>query len=280
MIDLKRYRIVQETIEGQQVWPLKISVDSHQSGLSDHIFVFHASMGDDLYQGDIFEAVASVQQMRDLPEDAAGVDSNGEVCPYYRAKDLVFYARSPSEAEELWNAIVEDVNDLSRNWALLENIEDYDITAVEIILDENLNAASRQIVNLSKIGVGTRYPEFALDIDADNHSTSPARGIRFSEDVIVYRSGNNTLSVDGTLNVIGSLLIDGVPVEGATQSYTHSQAVASALWTVAHNLGFNPHVYVKDTAGSIVYGVVNYINTGQLEINFNGISVSGTAYLS
>lgn len=123
MIDLFRESLQQEIREEQHVWPLKITANSLQEGMPSAVFVFHASLEDDPYAGDVFEAVASVQNISELPEGAGGLDSNGEVCPYYRAPSLTFYARSPEEAEELWEAIVEDVDDLVRNWAALNNFQ-------------------------------------------------------------------------------------------------------------------------------------------------------------
>lgn len=118
MIVLTKQSIENKEIEGQHVWPLTITAESEDVSLSSKIFVFHASMGDDMYVGDTFEAVASVQQMQELPEDAPGLDVNGEAVPYYRVATFTFYARTPAEADQLWDAIIEDVDDLTRNWSV------------------------------------------------------------------------------------------------------------------------------------------------------------------
>lgn len=62
-------------------------------------------------------------------------------------------------------------------------------------------------------------------------------------------------------------------------SYVHTQAVASSTWTINHNLGFYPSVTVVDSADNMVMGEVNYPNSNQVIVTFNG-SFSGTAYLS
>ena len=72
--------------------------------------------------GDVFEAVASVQQMLDIPENRASYTEDADLAiPYYRTDTVTFYARSPVEAESLWTSIKEDVNDLTRNWVAQTN---------------------------------------------------------------------------------------------------------------------------------------------------------------
>jgi hypothetical protein len=61
--------------------------------------------------------------------------------------------------------------------------------------------------------------------------------------------------------------------------YTHDQSVASATWTVTHNMGKYPSVTVVDTAGDEVFGDVNYVSVNQLVISFNA-PFSGKAYLN
>ena len=62
--------------------------------------------------------------------------------------------------------------------------------------------------------------------------------------------------------------------------YTHVQAAASMLWTVVHNLGFNPGgVRVEDGTGVQTVGEVSYLDANTLTIAFNS-PVTGVAYLS
>lgn len=86
------------------------------------MFVFHAAMDDDQYEGDVFEAVASAQQMYEIPAIDPGSETNGQLVPYYRRSELVWYARTPSEAEELWQAITDDVDDLTRSLEMLNRM--------------------------------------------------------------------------------------------------------------------------------------------------------------
>jgi hypothetical protein len=61
--------------------------------------------------------------------------------------------------------------------------------------------------------------------------------------------------------------------------YKHVQGVSSATWTIAHNLGKFPSVTVKDSAGSIVIGEINYNDNNNITLTFSG-AFSGEAYLN
>ena len=62
-------------------------------------------------------------------------------------------------------------------------------------------------------------------------------------------------------------------------TYTHSQESVSDTWTIIHNLGRHPSVSVVDSAGTQVYGDVEYDNENQLTITFSA-PFSGKAYLN
>lgn len=61
--------------------------------------------------------------------------------------------------------------------------------------------------------------------------------------------------------------------------YIHDQILASANWNVRHNLGKYPSVSVVDSAGSLVQGDVEYLDTNTLTITFTA-EFSGKAYLN
>jgi hypothetical protein len=67
-----------------------------------------------------------------------------------------------------------------------------------------------------------------------------------------------------------------LPISG---SYAHTQSVASATWTITHNLGYRPAVSVVDSGGNYVIGDVNYISANSLTISFSS-PFGGSAYLS
>jgi hypothetical protein len=61
--------------------------------------------------------------------------------------------------------------------------------------------------------------------------------------------------------------------------YTHTQATASAAWSVAHNLGRRPpSISVLDSAGSICLFECQHIDTNNLVLRF-GYAFSGTAIM-
>jgi hypothetical protein len=58
--------------------------------------------------------------------------------------------------------------------------------------------------------------------------------------------------------------------------YHHDQMVASDLWTVTHNLGYNPNVSVTDSAGTNYEGLVTYVDNTSLTLTFSA-AFAGTA---
>lgn len=61
-------------------------------------------------------------------------------------------------------------------------------------------------------------------------------------------------------------------------AYTHVQSVPSAVWTIDHNLGFNPVAVVLDSGGTQCEGAISYPTINQMVITFTG-AFSGTAYI-
>lgn len=62
-------------------------------------------------------------------------------------------------------------------------------------------------------------------------------------------------------------------------NYVHTQGVPSADWTITHGLGRYPSVTVVDSAGTTVYGNVDYLSTNQITIHFTA-AFGGAAYLN
>lgn len=102
------------------------------------------------------------------------------------------------------------------------------------------------------------------------------------------RGPQGTTGLQGPAGIGGAAVdnTDDVP-EGTTNKYftvgrvsfEHIQGVASATWTIVHNLKFYPNVTVQDSAGNIVEGEIAYTNSDSLVITFSA-AFSGTAYLS
>lgn len=62
-------------------------------------------------------------------------------------------------------------------------------------------------------------------------------------------------------------------------SYQHAEAAASVAWTVVHPLPFRPNVTVVDSAGTVLYADVAYLDDQTIEITFSW-PTAGYAYLS
>lgn len=67
--------------------------------------------------------------------------------------------------------------------------------------------------------------------------------------------------------------------ESNDKHYTHNQVAAAATWNITHNLDKYPSVSIVDSANNLVVGDVEYINTNQLTLTFNG-AFSGKAYIN
>jgi hypothetical protein len=72
--------------------------------------------------------------------------------------------------------------------------------------------------------------------------------------------------------------IQGVPGPAAV-TFTYTQSMAVALWTIVHNLGKFPSVTVTDSTGRIVEGDPDYIDGNSLTVSFSA-PFSGVAYLN
>jgi hypothetical protein len=60
--------------------------------------------------------------------------------------------------------------------------------------------------------------------------------------------------------------------------YVHTQATASAVWTINHNLNGEPTAVVLDSAGTQCEGTFSYPSKNQMVITFTG-AFTGTAYV-
>lgn len=106
---------------------------------------------------------------------------------------------------------------------------------------------------------------------------------------------NNEPQLIGSLNNTNGLYsglvdkpqINGVTLEGnktsqelkilEDQTYVFTQARASAVWNVNHNLNKFPAVVVVDSANSIVVGEITYIDFNNITVSFSG-AFSGKCY--
>lgn len=91
----------------------------------------------------------------------------------------------------------------------------------------------------------------------------------------------NQFDLDGSADG-QALIYDGATALWKPKNfrYVHNQGVASATWTINHNLGVKPSgIAVVDSADTIVIGDIQYTNTSQVVISFSS-PFAGKAYLS
>jgi hypothetical protein len=79
--------------------------------------------------------------------------------------------------------------------------------------------------------------------------------------------------------VTAQLKQPGTIFVGPGASYTHTQDVAAAVWTVAHGLGMRPAVTVVDTVERVVEAQIDYVDNDTVTVTFASAQ-TGKAYLS
>lgn len=88
-------------------------------------------------------------------------------------------------------------------------------------------------------------------------------------------SGTGPMGPPGPQGPKGDTGDQGPP--GAVSAYTHTQAIALAVWTVAHNLGRWPSVTVTDHLGRRIEPDVVYLSADLVQIT-HGTPLTGFAY--
>jgi len=61
--------------------------------------------------------------------------------------------------------------------------------------------------------------------------------------------------------------------------YTYTQVTPAGQWNISHNLNKHPSIMVVDSAGTVVYGNIEYITSNSIQLNFSA-PFSGVAYLN
>jgi hypothetical protein len=72
---------------------------------------------------------------------------------------------------------------------------------------------------------------------------------------------------------------DAIEEVRAKSKFVYTQASASILWDITHNLRFFPNVTIVDSGENFVIGDVEYVNQNRLLVTFTH-SFAGKAYLS
>ena len=111
MLTLTRETVAYQDTDLQHNWPLRVTAVG-TDGLPSEIFVYHAGMPGQPEE-DIFECVASVQQLAELPLTRPEPDF---AIPYYRLNVLEVWCRSALQAETVWQELKEEADILVENW--------------------------------------------------------------------------------------------------------------------------------------------------------------------
>jgi hypothetical protein len=91
--------------------------------------------------------------------------------------------------------------------------------------------------------------------------------------IVAAQSGSTILKVDQEATAVG---VSAVKTDA---HYTHTQSVPSSEWTIQHNLGKRSSVTVVDSTDAVVFGDINYVDSNNVTITFNG-AFSGKAYFN
>lgn len=97
---------------------------------------------------------------------------------------------------------------------------------------------------------------------------------RWLEGEVVHASGMNHLE---TQFDEAAALIAGMGASDAHHIF--EQSLPAEVWTIAHPLSKRPSVTVVDSAGTVVFGEVEYLDESTVRITFRG-GFSGKAYLN
>jgi len=92
---------------------------------------------------------------------------------------------------------------------------------------------------------------------------------------LINSSGELVDGQDYFISLLGNTSGGG----GGDKNFVYNQPTPSLIWNVVHNLDKYPSVSVVDSAGTNVFGNVQYINVNELTITFNG-AFSGKAFIN
>lgn len=115
-------------------------------------------------------------------------------------------------------------------------------------------------------------------------STSSIQAINSNNDPIFVNTAITKVDVNTSVPTTTSVLISalqgpqGSPGSASVDKYyIHNQLVASATWTVLHNLSKKPSVTVVDSAGTVVVGDIVYVDDNTSIATFSA-PFGGKAY--
>lgn len=138
-------------------------------------------------------------------------------------------------------------------------------------------AAAESVHNMTATahGITGTDPTVEKTIDPETGAVNLDFGIPVGEEKLDYDDLINKPAINGVElsgNQSGAEL-------GLDRTYVHTQGVASAIWTITHNLDKYPSVVAVDSLNRIVGGDITYPDANTVIITFNA-AVIGRAFLN
>lgn len=98
---------------------------------------------------------------------------------------------------------------------------------------------------------------------------------------VKFTNGNATANIIeiNSGGCITNLNVDPVVNIGTSFKYTQDCATPSSQWTINHNLGLVPNIWVEDCSGVDLDAAVEVVDNNTIKLNFSQ-PVSGKAFLS
>jgi len=110
-------------------------------------------------------------------------------------------------------------------------------------------------------------------LDLTERDAIPQERRKIGMAVYVQTDGQIYVLKDGTSNLNWVILTSG----SSSQSYIHTQGIASNVWLITHNMNKFPAVTVVDSAENQVIGDIEYIDENRVMVTFTG-AFKGKAY--
>jgi len=217
------------------------------------------------------------------PEDKwIGSDANnGFQTKNFTAKGIAYYLNRFSEVGsdinyrfiiDLTNGVLNGTMAVGDGW--VNNIPISTLTQIK--LSKN-TAAGRTVLDYLQYIAGE---EIIIFNTADKNSFGHFRFVSLQESTpdvyiaTVEHIASNGVLVDDEVYAIGVFTKNN-----GDKHYRHIQSVSSDTWSIEHSLDKYPAVVVKDSAGSIVVGDIDYVDENNVTLTFSG-AFSGEAYLN
>lgn len=218
--------------EQPHVWPLRVAAVA--TGGDSAIFVYRAGEAN---LGDLFECVASVAQMDELPKaGAAKLEENLQI-PFFRKNEVVFNCRSVVERAQLWEKIQAHVQMLVDNLnATQSEFGNPDVVQIQ----SQPVTAPAAVVNtftLSPLPVGT------VDVDSGDQTivyppTAPELDTFYEDTASLFGTGIPQVSNSFGYSTSGWLPIAALPADKITEPVPTS----AKFWI---NLAFYPKLRAR-----------------------------------